>query len=180
MSDVQWTLHNGANNTASVSLSWQGSADAYEIEYGEEHFPVAGGITISDIHGTEYTIEGLEYDFSYDLYIRAICGDGIYSLWSSRINFTPTNEDIAVADGEIGIALCPNPATDHTTLQVKGITGEVVIELIDLNGRLLLSTTRHCDGGCEQRLDVGQLERGIYFVRINNGHTCVVKKLVVK
>ncbi|MBQ7062827.1 MAG: hypothetical protein IJM88_06025 [Bacteroidales bacterium] len=180
VSDVQWTLHNGANNTASVSLSWQGSADTYEIEYGEEHFPVAGGITISDIHGTEYTIEGLEYDFSYDLYIRAICGDGIYSLWSSRINFTPTNEDIAVADGEIGIALCPNPATDHTTLQVKGIAGEVVIELIDLNGRLQLSETRHCDGICEQRLEVGRLQRGIDFVRINNGHTCVVKKLVVK
>lgn len=180
VSDVQWTLHSGANNTASVSLSWQGSADAYEIEYGEEHFPVAGGITISDIHGTEYTIEGLEYDFSYDLYIRAICGDGIYSLWSSRINFTPTNEGVAMADGEIGIALCPNPATDHTTLQVKGIAGEVVIELIDLNGRLQLSETRHCDGICEQRLEVGRLQRGVYFVRINNGHTCVVKKLVVK
>lgn len=78
-----------------------------------------------------------------------------------------------------GVNLYPQPVTDVCFIDFESF-GEVLrIELFDKTGKILLSekptsTTKH-------RFEIGNLESGLYFVRlIGNKNTCVVRKMIKK
>lgn len=75
----------------SADLSWTANGNETEWEYvlsaagtGE---PSGNGTTTST---TSFSTASLNPDTTYELYVRAVCGDGDYSIWAGPYNFTTT------------------------------------------------------------------------------------------
>lgn len=76
-------------DTTTVALSWTeyGDATQWEIEYGAVGFEHGEGATLVSDSCNGVIIEGLEPFSSYDLYVRSVCGEGGYGLWSAKVSF---------------------------------------------------------------------------------------------
>jgi subtilisin-like proprotein convertase family protein len=79
--------------TTSADLSWteNGTATSWEIEYDSTGFVQGTGNSV--VTGTNpHSLTGLVANYSYDFYVRAICGVGDSSAWDGPFTFsTPCN-----------------------------------------------------------------------------------------
>ena len=125
-------------------------------------------------------VEGLESGFTYDVYVRNICDEGVYSVWSSKFQFT-THVGINTAAGDnVNVRIYPNPANTEATIAVEGINGKVEFAIADMNGRMIVTETINCDGQLAKTIDVSNLAKGAYFVHIYNDNFNTTRKLIVK
>ncbi len=77
--------------STTADIQWDGFfVDNWDIAYGEDGFTPSATPTIDDIADTEYTIQDLEPNTEYDLYLRADCGQNNVdtSVWVGPFNFT--------------------------------------------------------------------------------------------
>ena len=75
--------------TTSADLAWteNGSATSWEVEYDSTGFVQGTGTTV--VTGTNpHALTGLTANYSYDFYVRAICGVGDTSAWTGPYSFT--------------------------------------------------------------------------------------------
>ncbi len=75
------------------------------------------------------------------------------------------------------MSLYPNPASTSVTLGLEGFEGEVSIDVVDMNGRVVYQTNTT---STTVTVDVTELSQGAYFVRVVSGTQTAVRKLVVK
>ena len=164
----------------SVAVSWTPATGntSYEVEYGTAGFVHGTGTLISAAEPNT-TINGLNYNTDYDLYVRAICGSDNYSSWSPVSTFTTQPLGIGSA-ATASCAIHPNPTSGSTTISVSGVDGRVKIEVVDMNGRAVASETLQCSADCSKTIDVDHLAQGAYFVRITATDLNIVRKLIVR
>lgn len=87
-------------------------------------------------------------------------------------------EATAVSNGSL--TLYPNPAHDEATIELVGDDGDYEIELLNLQGQLLMQ--EHItvqDGSNSISLDLSTLPAGLYVVKATNSttqHTCLLSK----
>ncbi len=162
-----------------ATVSWSGSAASYTIEYGQGDFETGNGTLVSNITTTSYEITGLTADRNYSVYVRADCDAQNPSAWSERVQFRTLEVGIADVNG-VNMTVHPNPTSDNTTIALSGVSGDVTITIVDLNGRTVKSDSMSCDGDCVKTLVVSGLAEGTYFVRVSGEGINMVKKLVVK
>ena len=168
-------------NPDAATISWTSTAQRWEISYGFEGVNEENGIIV-DVEGTpSYTIEGLEHGTTYDVYVRAICEEGVYSAWSSRTQFTTPIIGINTASNDnVDVRIYPNPANTQATVTVEGISGKVEFVVADMNGRMMMTETITCEGSLVKTIDVSNLAKGAYFVHIYNDSFNTTRKLIVK
>ena len=79
-------------------------------------------------------------------------------------------------------SLTPNPAQDEVTISLgKEISGNISIALYDLTGRLLRDVKVNTDqSGQQLKMDVSELEAGLYFISVDNGSFRKTSKLTVQ
>jgi len=77
--------------TTTVDVSWlEGESETmWEIEYGPTGFTQGTG-TIVPVTTNPFTLTGLDVDTSYDIYLRADCGGGDFSMWTGPETFSTT------------------------------------------------------------------------------------------
>ena len=168
-----------SNVTAHTAVvSWNGDASSYRVEYGTEGFGTGEGTSVTAT-GTTVTLTGLLDDQTYDVYVYAVCAEGLESAASQKHTFETTNEGIDIAGG-MNVSIYPNPTTSATTVALSGVNGEVTITVVDMNGRIVMTESVSCDGDCVKRMEVEGLAQGAYFVRVSGENLNMVKKLVVK
>lgn len=167
----------------SAKISWtnNGSANQWEIEYGMAGFGQGEG-TIVVATSNPFTLSGLDSELPYDVYVRSVCGDNWVSSWTSKVSFTTTAaQGIDNIETGMSMAIYPNPTSGSTTISLSGLEGEVIITLVDMNGRKVMTEKVACDSAdCVKSLNVDHLAQGAYFVRIQHNEQNIVKKLVVK
>lgn len=81
------------------------------------------------------------------------------------------------------LVLSPNPASSTVTLMLNEelrIKNEELIEVLDLKGRRVLTQIIKQSGNQAITIDVSTLPSGTYFVRVANGRTTAIRKLVVR
>lgn len=91
------------------------------------------------------------------------------------INYTVGIDEVASL---VSMKLQPNPATSQVKLNIEGVTGMVDCALIDMCGRVVYSTKMNAETA--QTINVSNLAKGAYFVRITNNDFTKVEKLVVR
>ena len=174
---------NATNITgSSATIAWTPAAGQtkWQILYGLQGVDEEHGTSIIVEGNPAYTIEGLESDATYDLYIRNICADGIYSPWTEKYQFNTTvGINTAVADN-VNVNIYPNPANTEATIAVEGINGKVEFAVADMNGRMIVTETINCEGQLVKTIDVSNLAKGAYFVHIYNDNFNTTRKLIVK
>jgi hypothetical protein len=69
------------------------------------------------------------------------------------------------------VIILPNPAQDQLALTFNGLQHtQVVVAIIDLNGRVISSTNAQVNAGANRHvIDVSDLEAGIYLLRLTDG-----------
>ena len=80
-----------------------------------------------------------------------------------------------VAEG--GLSLYPNPASSMVTVSTEGVEGNVTVQVVDLNGRVMMQQQGNAQSF---RFDVSTLAQGAYFVRLTGENVNAVRKLIVK
>lgn len=165
----------------SVVLDWVegGRADQWEIQWGLLGFnDGTGNYVVTDHH--PFTLTGLTGETSYDIYVRAICGEGFYSEhWSNCVTVhTPYSSINSITD-DSRISLFPNPTSSDVSITLPSTGGTVSIEILDVAGRVKLSLTLP-QGTESALLPTSSLPQGAYYVRVVGRDINTVKKLVVR
>ncbi len=157
-----------------VYLSWPSNgASSYEVEIGVTGTQVGSGTRVP-VTGNSYTFSQLDENESYDVHVRTVCATGIVSDWANATFETPRCEGI---DGVVSstIALYPNPAT--SSVNVTGIEAGCTVSIIDMNGR---TVAEYKAQGSEMRVNVSDMAKGAYYVRVVGDNTNAIRKLVVR
>jgi hypothetical protein len=180
------TVSNLATNgitSSSATITWTAPAGQtkWELSYGMQGVDEEHGTKVTVTVNPTFTIEGLEEDMSYDVYVRAVCGENTYSAWSTKLQFTtrPVSINTAATDN-VNVRIYPNPANTEATISVEGINGKVEFAIADMNGRMIVTETINCDGQLVKTIDVSNLAKGAYFVHIYNDNFNTTRKLIVK
>ena len=175
------TISNINATFATVTWTPAEGQTMWEVSYGMEGVNEENGIKVSVSGTPSYTLEGLDPETKYDVYVRAICTDGIYSIWSNRTQFTTNSIGInSVANDNVNVRIYPNPANTEATISVDGISGKVEFVVADMNGRMIVTETIACEGSLVKSIDVSNLAKGAYFVHIYNDNFNTTRKLIVK
>ena len=96
----------------------------------------------------------------------------------SAYNFVLTYAvDIDFVEG-VSLKLQPNPATSNVQLTLNGVSGMVNMSLIDMSGRVISTSNFNAENGAN--INVSNLAKGAYFVRITNDKFSKVEKLIVR
>ena len=102
---VNLTASNITDHAATISWTETSATPAtqWQLKYGEAGFNLASAGSSVIVNTTpSFTLTGLAMQGSYDVYVRAICGDGDTSAWSDVLTVTticPTQVDVAIGTG---------------------------------------------------------------------------------
>jgi len=72
----------------------------------------------------------------------------------------------------------PNPARTKLTIKASKAMGDVVIDLVDINGRKVLSKSETLSGEIE--LNTSKLQSGLYILRIKGAYINTNEKIIIK
>lgn len=168
-----------------VNVTWDitdNEQRMWEVEYGLRGFYEGDGTGTTVITATNsYTLTGLNMTTTYDVFVRARCDNGFYSIWTDRSRFRLAVEDIETAEGDDGMFLYPNPATNEVSIIIKNQTGDYHVDVVDMKGRIVKSMTfAEVGENAPMSLDIEDLARGTYFVKITSGDYKAVRKLIAQ
>jgi len=74
------------------------------------------------------------------------------------------------------VSIYPNPATDNVTISFTATNKLAEVKLYDITGKQLLNKTVDANVG-SYKMNLSELNRGIYFVQVTIGNTTTTKKL---
>jgi len=158
----------------SVQLSWTPSADEnqWEVAYGMPGFDPETAENVLIVNIPEATLENLAPETDYIVYVRAICEEENHSDWSASVSFT--TKELSVENQQMkNLSIYPNPTTG-----VLNISGEINLksyQLYDLQGRLIQAAEL-----TQPQIDLSKIEKGLYFLQIENQQGIVKNLKVVK
>lgn len=119
----------------------------------------------------------LEYDSELDIYVASYtftnldADHTINFVFAQRVSIDPVAANVRMN-------LHPNPATSQVNLNIEGVEGMVNCMLIDMSGRVVYN--QNMNAGTAQTINVSNLAKGAYFVRITNDKFSKVEKLIVR
>ncbi|NNE26350.1 MAG: T9SS type A sorting domain-containing protein [Saprospiraceae bacterium] len=116
-----------------------------------------------------------EYDMPGSYTITLIASNSCFSdTIQQEIDFQITSTEDIIHDQTI--LVFPNPATDHITIQTRDNIEIERIEILDINGRVILSEKLNFS---KKVLDVSTLHSGTYLVRVK-GDESMSKKIIIE
>ena len=163
-------VSNVTDHSATVAWNAPEGQIAWEIDYGTSGH-TAGDGTIVTADTDPFELTGLEQNTQYDVYVRAVCDNNVYSDWSTVASINT----IGIHDvfGNIG-RISPNPASSNVT--ISGIEGEATVTVVDMNGRTVFTAKANNN----LTIDLAGFAQGTYFVHISGEQVMAIRKLIVK
>lgn len=96
----------------------------------------------------------------------------IGGFWFDRLGLSN------IENNTIFVKIYPNPANDKATLEIKGLTKNANIIVYDINGRKIKQYNLN-SGQRELEIDVNDLAKGVYEIKIISDKDSVSKKLII-
>lgn len=75
--------------------------------------------------------------------------------------------------------IIPNPANDKITIDINFIPENTKVEIIDITGKAVIIHQLK-NKSFTDYIDISDLKKGLYFVKLNIDNHTIVKKLIVK
>ncbi len=128
-----------------------------------------------EVYGTQWIFE-VDDEEEVSIYVTTVDQAGQESVPSEILTFRPGSENVNEY-GQASLSLYPNPT--HNVLNLNAdLQGHTEVMVLDMNGR----TVKHyvVNGLNEMRLNVSDLQSGVYFIRVSNETTNAVGKFVVE
>jgi len=123
------------------------------------------GTTVTDNDGTiGITLEGLDPNTPYDVYVIAVCDEDTSSDMSDVVNFT--TETMSVDNSNfVGFSFYPNPVKNKLHLEARTAINSVTV--YDLLGKQVLSRKYN---DLKTDLDLSNLSSGSYVIMVQIGN----------
>ena len=118
----------------------------------------------------------IEYDETEAVYVAYYTFEDVTA--DHTINFVFEAMGIDPVAAGVRMNLKPNPATSQVSLNIEGVEGMVNCMLIDMSGRVVYN--QNLNAAAAQTINVSNLAKGAYFVRITNDKFSKVEKLIVR
>ena len=106
-----------------AKITWSGTQDLYDLEWGTQGFTQGTGSTQSGVNTLEYTITNLSPSTTYDVYVRKNCSSS-QTDWVKHTFTTP--------------AICPAGDIEYTTQQQVNDFGSIYPNCTQTSGKLKL------------------------------------------
>ncbi|RYM35774.1 T9SS type A sorting domain-containing protein [Brumimicrobium glaciale] len=120
------------------------------------------------ITGTMITLSGQPDVYIYT-YVTAANGACPAATASIEITVDGGCDYLSITDeAMVDISVYPNPATSNLTILNPSNTSSLKVEMLDMNGRIVLVENKALNNATEATLAIDYLERGIYTLRIYN------------
>ncbi len=186
---VTGTDANGCSNTSTVAVT----VNANPTVTGSSPVSIAclddGAITLTESpSGGMWTGPGM----SGSTFTPMTAGNGTHTLIYS---YTDTNSCIGSDTVSIQVDLClgladnstknynvyPNPNNGTFTLAINNVAGDVNVELVDLSGRVVYSSTENnVQSGFTTQIVTENLSAGTYMLRVASANEQQIIKIVVE
>lgn len=142
-------------NTSGFSAKAAGDRDSYGIFYGLGlRFIFWTSTQTTSPSAYQYTLWAEKDTIARDGNIQKITGLSCRCVLNSG-----TGIDEHSFNNKVNVY--PNPASDRITLKTNSDPKEIMYEISDINGRIILN-------GTGQNVDIKILENGLYFIRVVN------------
>jgi hypothetical protein len=138
----------------------------YFVDYPNQH---------EEVYGTQW-IFAVDDEEEVSIYVTTVDQAGQESVPSETLTFRPGTENVN-ENGLARLSLYPNPTKNVLNLNAD-LQGRTEVKVLDMNGR----TVKHyvVNGLNTLRLNVSDLQSGVYFVRVSNEASTIVGKFVVE
>lgn len=116
------------------------------------------------------------------VYRNYICIEGKNVNINQKESNTLNNKVCETVENDIQVNVYPNPAKTFTEVQaVLPVDGDVVLSLMDYRGKFLYAEQSHSGkkGLNQFKMDVSQIERGVYYLKLDYSGTSRVIKIEV-
>lgn len=163
----------------SATLSWGSASEhvGWDIAYGYEGTPPES-CTIVNTTSNVYWLPDLDSAKWYVAYVRAQCDTNDYSNWSDSIRFYITGDTTQVNIRNTVLEdythIIPNPASDLVTIFSSFSIRKV--EVYTLKG---VKVKEEDVKAASTKMDVSDLSKGTYLVKVYTPKGVATKKLVV-
>ena len=168
-SDIQ--VENITNTTAQVSWTENGTATEWQVVYGPVNFdPTVEGTSVFDNDGVlGIEISGLEAESTYDVYVFAVCGDGLSTLLGPT---SFTTEELSVESQNFaGFSFYPNPT--NSIINLKSNNQIEKLTLYDILGK---KVKQSAPNSLNTVINLAQLNSGVYLLQVEiNGDSKTYK-----
>ncbi|MCB9065093.1 MAG: T9SS type A sorting domain-containing protein [Chitinophagales bacterium] len=152
-------------NEERVIAYWGDIKTAYKYEYAVNTSPAMTGFG-TELYKKSVLVPYLDASTQYYFHVRAHCGS-IYptSQWST-VAFKTWGVGVGnVANSEIGISIYPNPVRDVMVVELGSVSGNAVLQILDMTGRVLQSQTVT---DAKLRVNTSELPVGMYMVQYSD------------
>ncbi len=170
--DAPTNLAVSGTTQITATITWEGTAETYEVTVGDKA-PV-------NVQTNSYTCSGLTANTTYTVKVRSICGEDNFSEFATT-TFKTLKDESGLTDVENGLSVkvYPNPTTDNTTLEIKGLTSEAKVVVTDIQGRILINDVLP-QGETTITIDAANLPSGVYYVKLINDQINKTQTLIKK
>ncbi len=117
--------------------------------------------------------DSAEHSYTYQYTFSNLSADH-----TIKFVFTELRVGIDPVAAGVKMNLQPNPATSQVNLNLEGVSGMVNCALIDMSGRVVYNQNINAESN--NVINVSNLAKGAYFVRITNDKFSKVEKLIVR
>lgn len=151
--------------STSIELKWDAADNA------KSYFVYRNGNEIANITETTYVDENLTPDTEY-CYTVSTMGDTEESEESEEV--CAKTEGESIVENTAAFNICPNPVENEISISAEAMIEEVTI--YDVYGRQQVNVTpSHQD---EVRVDVNDLNSGVYFVKVRTENGEAVRRIL--
>jgi len=183
------TSNNTINTLDTIKWKWSSVyyADAFDItseatalyEMGPADYDFAGKVSAlykENMVVSSLRIGSLGKNKSYDQgAIDVIVNDMIVAAAAGTFVKAPVGIKNYIEINS-SVNIYPNPATDNVTISFTAINEIADIKIYDITGKQLINKTVDANMG-SYKMNLSELNRGIYFVQVAIGNTTTTKKL---
>ena len=178
--ETSWVIRDGSGTTVASGGTYGSQPDGATVTVNEQLTAGCYTLVVSDTYGDGIccTYGSGSYTLTNESNGQVLASGGSFGSTesksfcvgnSSRLDVDAEHEELAASIA--GDLIYPNPATDIVFVKVKKAS---VYQLVSQAGKVVKA------GEVHQKIDLSDVERGIYFLMVQSGDHQVVKKLVIE
>lgn len=152
---------------SNILITWVSNALSYEV-YRDDVFVA---IATSRVYVDNTIVEGETYCYTVKA-VNKNCESSISEpICKSAIGLND------LLDNEPTITLYPNPTSSKANLNIKGLSTKADIQVLDIQGRILKSYILN-PNTTSLELDLSDLSKGLYHLRIDTKTNTIIKMII--
>ncbi len=188
---VTGTDLNGCENTATITITVNALPAVDLTPFASSVCDNGGPVTLVDGTPTGGMFSGL--GVTGNMFDPSVTGQGMWTITytvTDANNCNNSDSEVITVDLCTGIAsndsqvisLYPNPTTGMFTLNINNAnTNHVVISIVDMQGKIVYNESdKNVSSQYNKQIDLSDLAKGIYYVKLNIGSDVQIQKLIVQ